>query len=49
MGIREILDALYIGAGNALSTAAILICTGSIIYTKERVLLSCSCSIPSSG
>lgn len=31
MGIRDILDALYIGARNTISTAAILICTGIII------------------
>ena len=31
MGIEDILDALYIGARNTLSTAAILICTGIII------------------
>jgi len=31
MGIRDVLDALYIGARNTLSTAAILICTGIII------------------
>lgn len=31
MGIRDVLDALYIGARNTISTAAILICTGIII------------------
>jgi len=31
MGIRDILDALYIGSRNTISTAAILICTGIII------------------
>jgi TRAP-type uncharacterized transport system fused permease subunit len=31
MGFRDILDALYLGARNTLSTAAILMCTGIII------------------
>jgi len=31
MGIKDILDALYIGARNTISTAAILICVGIII------------------
>jgi len=31
MGIRDILDALYMGARNTISTAAILICVGIII------------------
>jgi len=31
MGAREILDALYIGARNSVSTAAILICAGIVI------------------
>ncbi|MBW1973329.1 MAG: TRAP transporter permease [Deltaproteobacteria bacterium] len=31
MGIRDILDAMYIGAKNSLSTAAILICAGIVI------------------
>ena len=31
MGLREILDALYLGGRNTLSTAAILICTGIVI------------------
>jgi len=31
MGIRDILDALYMGARNTLSTAAILICVGIIM------------------
>jgi TRAP transporter 4TM/12TM fusion protein len=31
MGIRDILDALYIGSRNTISTASILICTGIII------------------
>ena len=31
MGLRDILDALYIGARNSVSTAAILICAGIII------------------
>lgn len=31
MGIRDILDALYLGARNTLSTAAILICVGIVI------------------
>ena len=31
MGIKDILDALYMGARNTLSTAAILICVGIII------------------
>lgn len=31
MGPKEILDALYVGARNSISTAAILICTGIVI------------------
>jgi TRAP transporter 4TM/12TM fusion protein len=31
MGLRDILDALYIGARNSISTAAILICAGIVI------------------
>ena len=31
MGIRDIVDALYIGARNTISTASILICTGIVI------------------
>jgi len=31
MGIRDVLDALYMGARNTISTAAILICVGIII------------------
>ena len=31
MGLRDILDALYLGARNSISTAAILICAGIVI------------------
>jgi TRAP transporter 4TM/12TM fusion protein len=31
MGVRDVLDALYLGSRNTISTAAILICTGIII------------------